>query len=64
MLKSLELDKIQISEFFEKDEELLAAREPFTQVLIIFYKKFNDLWIEGFNHYIRGEWLEAESIFL
>ena len=36
-MKSLEENKIEISDFFLKDEELLAAREPFTQV---FFKIF------------------------
>ncbi|CAD8085296.1 unnamed protein product [Paramecium primaurelia] len=57
LIKSVEDDKIQIAELFEKDEDLITAREPYHQ-------EFYDTWISGFNSYIRGEWDEAQKIFM
>ncbi|CAD8094231.1 unnamed protein product [Paramecium sonneborni] len=57
LIKSVEDDKIQLAELFEKDEDLIIAREPYTS-------EFYDTWISGFNSYIRGEWDEAQKIFM
>ncbi|CAD8157087.1 unnamed protein product [Paramecium octaurelia] len=57
LIKSVEDDKIQLATLFEKDEDLIAARELYTQ-------EFYDTWISGFNSYIRGEWDEAQKIFM
>ncbi|CAK86482.1 unnamed protein product (macronuclear) [Paramecium tetraurelia] len=57
LIRSVEDDKIQLATLFEKDEDLIAARELYTQ-------EFYDTWISGFNSYIRGEWDEAQKIFM
>ncbi|CAD8192818.1 unnamed protein product [Paramecium pentaurelia] len=55
-MKQVMNNQINITDLFEKDDELSAAREPYTQ-------QFYEIWKQGFDQYIKGNWGEAQSIF-
>ncbi len=50
--KKIETGKMEVSEIFTSDPEMVALREIFT-------REFYELWELGFNDYLNGNWSKA-----
>ncbi|CAD8111350.1 unnamed protein product [Paramecium sonneborni] len=56
LMKKVQNNQVSVTDLFSTDDELAAAREPYTQV-------FYETWKQGFDQYIKGSWNEAQQTF-
>ncbi|CAD8196025.1 unnamed protein product [Paramecium octaurelia] len=56
LMKKVQNNQVSVTDLFSTDDELAAAREPYTQV-------FYETWKIGFDQYIKGSWGDAQQTF-